>query len=361
MDLPLPADFLPMEAQAVATVPRGPGWQYEPKWDGFRCLALRDGDAVTLRSKSGTPLNRYFPDLVDAVRRVSARRFGLDGEIVIPVDGGLSFEELQLRLHPAASRVQKLAAAHPALLLVFDLLVDADGAPLAALPLAQRRQRLEAFAARHLADAPALRLSPATADGAVAARWFRNRSGALDGVIAKRLDAPYDPGGRHAVQKVKPVRTADCVVGGFRYASAKREVGSLLLGLYDAKGLLHHVGFTATIPRAERPALTRTLERLVAPPGFTGDAPGGPSRWSTERTGEWEPLKPKLVVEVRYDHVTGGRFRHGTTLVRWRPDKAPRQCTCDQLDAPRGSALQLLGGPATVRRRRRVTSKRGKR
>jgi ATP-dependent DNA ligase len=347
VDLPskaalLPPDFLPMEAQAVDAMPRGPGWQYEPKWDGFRCLALRDGDTVELRSKSGTNLARYFPDLVEALQNVGARRFALDGEIVVPLDGGLSFEELQLRLHPAASRVKKLAAAHPAVLLVFDLLVDERGRGIAGLPLVERRQRLERFAARHLAG-PALVLSPATDAEAIAARWFRDRSGELDGIIAKRLDAPYDPGARQAMQKIKHVHTADCVVGGFRYATGKREVGSLLLGLYDKAGKLHHVGFTATFKRADRPALTGKLERLIAPPGFTGDAPGGPSRWSTERTADWQPLKPTLVVEVRYDHVTGGRFRHGTRLVRWRPDKAPRQCTCDQLTPPSGSALQLLG------------------
>jgi ATP-dependent DNA ligase len=340
MDLPLPA--APMEAQPVDAVPRGPSWQYEPKWDGFRCLVSRDGAAVALRSKSGQPLERYFPDLVTALGALAPRRFGLDGEIVAPVGDRLSFEDLQLRLHPAASRVRMLAAAHPALLIVFDLLVDEHGRALDTLPLVERRARLERFAARHFAGHAAIRLSPATTDLAVARRWFRDRSGDLDGIIAKRLDLPYDAGGRQAMQKVKHERTADCVVGGFRYASGAREVGSLLLGLYDDHGLLHHVGFTATIKRVDRPALTARLERLIAPPGFTGNAPGGPSRWSTERSTAWQPLRPKLVVEVRYDHVTGGRFRHGTSLVRWRPDKAPRQCTVDQLGATSGSALRLL-------------------
>jgi ATP-dependent DNA ligase len=331
-----------MEAQPVDEVPQGPGWQYEPKWDGFRCLVSRDGTAVTLRSKSGQPLDRYFPDLVATIGTMRPRRFGLDGEIVIAIDGRLSFEALQLRLHPAASRVRKLAAAHPAWLIVFDLLVDERGRALGSLPLRESRVRLERFAARYLSDAPAIRLSPATTEFAVARRWLGDRSGDLDGIMAKCLDWPYEPGGRHAMQKIKHEHTADCVVGGFRYGSGTQDVGSLLLGLYDEDGLLHHVGFTSAIKRADRARLTRKLEALIASPGFTGNAPGGPSRWRTDRSGDWQPLKPKLVVEVRYDHVSGARFRHGASLVRWRPDKAPHQCRLDQLGAPRGYALRLL-------------------
>ena len=318
-----------MEARTVAVLPvDDEGWLFEPKWDGFRCLAFRDGGAVDLRSKSGQPLIRYFPDVAEALGRLPASRFVLDGELLVPKGGGFDFEELQLRLHPAASRVAKLAAAHPAVYVAFDLLADGRSA-LVELPLAERRPRLEAFHAGLGADG--IQLSPATADRASALRWLDEFGASLDGVIAKRLDLPYRSGERDGMVKWKRLRTADCVVGGFRYGKASAEVGSLLLGLYDEDGKLNHVGFTSTLPRAERPALTRRLEKLREPPGFDGRAPGGPSRWATERSGAWEPVAPKLVVEVRYDHVTGGRFRHGTALLRWRPDKAPQQCTFDQL------------------------------
>ena len=343
MVLPLDIDTEPMEARPVAVLPAGAKWRYEPKWDGFRCLAFRDGESVELRSKSGQPLGRYFPDLVAALAGLEARCFVLDGEIVIPVERRLSFEELQLRLHPAASRVRKLAAEHPALFVAFDLLVGADGRRLADLPFAERRRALEAFVAA-LPATPALRLSPSTADRNAALAWLDQLGAEIDGVIAKRADLPYLGGSRDGMQKYKLQRTADCVVGGFRYGKDGGLVGSLLLGLYDDEGLLHHVGFTATLPARDKPALTRRLETLVEPPGFTGRAPGGPSRWSTERTGEWQPLRPELVVEVRYDQVTGGRFRHGTTLLRWRPDKAPRQCRFDQLPAAGDGALALLDG-----------------
>jgi len=324
-----------MEARLVAALPDGPGWQFEPKWDGFRCLAFKQGGDVALRSKSGKPLDRYFPEIAAAIAAIPEERVALDGELLIPMGDRLSFEALQMRLHPAESRVHRLAAETPARLMLFDCLWNPQG-PLADRPLAERRAALEHLHARHAALP--LRLSPATEDPAIARRWLDAAGGALDGVVAKRLDEPYRPGER-AMRKIKCLRTADCVVGGFRYAARKREVGSLLLGLYDGAGLLHHVGFTSAIPAAERPALTRKLEALAAPPGFTGDAPGGPSRWSTARTGEWEPLRPELVVEVRYDHVTGRRFRHGTGLLRWRPDKAPRQCTMEQLGSEARPAI----------------------
>jgi ATP-dependent DNA ligase len=332
----------PMEALLAAELPSGDGWQYEPKWDGFRCLARRDGNEVTLTSKSGKPLARYFPDVVEMLRGVKAADFLLDGELIIPVGDALSFDALQLRLHPAESRVRKLAAEHPAELMVFDLL-ELNGKPLLGEPLSTRRAALERFMAKN--EVPGLRLSPMTRDRDTAVGWLQRSGGALDGVIAKRSDLEYRPAER-AMIKVKQQRTADCVVGGFRYAEKKREVGSLLLGLYDEEGLLDHVGFTSAIPAKERPALTEKLESLVAAPGFTGSAPGGPSRWNTERSMAWEPLKPVLVVEVRYDQVTGRRFRHGTGFVRWRPDKDPRQCTFEQL-APelKPSELeQLFGG-----------------
>jgi ATP-dependent DNA ligase len=332
----------PMEAKSVEEIPIGEEWQYEPKWDGFRCLAFRNGDEVFLQSKAGQPLARYFPDVVEALRRLSEKRFVLDGELAIPVNGALVFDELQLRLHPAASRVQKLAAAHPALFIVFDLLADATGKSILALPLRDRRKQLEIFARRNFKPKSALRLSPATTDLKQAKKWFDKTGGDLDGVIAKLIDAPYAAGERTAVVKVKQVRTADCVVGGFRYATGAPVIGSLLLGLYDDDGLLHHVGFTSAFKASERKALTKKFEAFKKPPGFTGNAPGGPSRWSTERSAEWEPVDAKTVVEVTYDHFTGGRFRHGTKIVRYRPDKAPRQCTMDQVAHREGKSLALL-------------------
>ena len=330
-----------MEALLASELPDGEGWQFEPKWDGFRCLARRDGKEVTLTSKSGKPLARYFPEVIEMLRGTKERHFLLDGELIIPVGDALSFDALQLRLHPAESRVRKLAKETPAELMVFDLL-ELGAKPLGTQSLAKRREALEKFLAKN--GVPGLLLSPVTHDRDVALRWLERSGGALDGVIAKRTGLEYRSGER-AMIKVKQQRTADCVVGGFRYAEKKPVVGSLLLGLYDQDGLLHHVGFTSAIPAKDRPELTKKLEDLIHPPGFTGSAPGGPSRWNTERTGQWEPLKPVLVVEVRYDQVTGRRFRHGTGFVRWRPDKDPKQCTFDQL-APelRPSELKELFG-----------------
>ena len=346
MKLPIPVSLPPAEAEQAEELPVGEGWQYEPKWDGFRCLAFRDGDEVELRSKAGKPLGRYFPDVVEAVRGLRARRFVLDGEIVVPVGDTLSFEELQLRLHPAESRVRKLAAAHPALLVAFDLLLAERGNALLDRPLRERRTRLEAFAARYLDPSGGLRLSPATDDAGRARGWLEQGERGLDGVMAKRLDEPYRSGERTGMVKVKNLRTVECVVGGFRYAQKERIVGSLLLGLYGEDGLLHHVGFCSAIPREERRRLTPELEALRGEPGFTGSAPGGPSRWSSmnPRSTEWEPLRTQRVVEVGYDHFTGGRFRHGTRFLRWRPDKAPEQCTYEQLGPAGRSSLEMLEG-----------------
>ena len=330
-----------MEARSVDEIPVGDDWQYEPKWDGFRCIAFRDRDNIYLQSKAGQPLARYFPDVVEALARLRTQGFVLDGELVIPIGGRFSFDELQLRLHPAASRVQKLAQAHPAMLIVFDLLAE-DRKSLLGRPLRERRPALQKFARSNFKTKGFIRLSPATTDLAVAKKWFDKVGGNLDGVIAKQLSAPYASGERSAMVKVKNIRTADCVIGGFRYASGAKVIGSLLLGLYDEEGLLHHVGFTSAFKATERRALTRKFEALKKPPGFTGNTPGGPSRWSTERTGEWEPVDPKVVVEVAYDHFTGDRFRHGTKIVRWRPDKAPRQCTMDQVAHREGKSLGLL-------------------
>jgi ATP-dependent DNA ligase len=335
------AQLAPMEALLASELPEGDGWRFEPKWDGFRCLAGRDGAEVTLTSKSGKPLARYFPEVVDMLLGLTAKRFLLDGELIISVGDVLSFDALQLRLHPAESRIRKLAKETPAEIIAFDLL-ELDGKSLTDEPLAERRRALEKFMRDN--RAPGLHLSPVTEDRDVALGWLERSGGALDGVIAKRADLEYRPGER-AMVKVKQQRTADSVVGGFRYAEKKSVVGSLLLGLYDDQGLLDHVGFTSAIAAKDRPALTDKLEKLISPPGFTGDAPGGPSRWNTERTTQWQPLKPVLVVEVRYDQVTGRRFRHGTGFVRWRPDKDPKQCTFDQL-APelRPSELKELFG-----------------
>jgi ATP-dependent DNA ligase len=328
--LGVPLDLHPMEARLVPDLPRGEGWQYEPKWDGFRCLAFRAGDQVEIKAKSGKSLSRFFPEVLSNLLALKARSFVLDGELIIPAGGSSSFDALQMRLHPAASRVMHLSEQSPARFMVFDCLLQRTGRPLLDRPFEQRRAELDSFFTRVGAES-GLRLTPFTRDLRKARSWLTSRRAALDGVIAKRLDLPYQPGER-AMLKVKCVRTADCVVGGFRYESAGGLVGSLLIGLYDEKGLLHHVGFTSAISDQDKPALTRRLKRLIAPPGFTGDAPGGPSRWSTARSAAWEPLRPQLVVEVRYDQVTGRRFRHGTKIVRWRPDKAPEQCTFAQLE-----------------------------
>lgn len=342
MNLPIQPPFPPMEALSVDNIPSGPDWQYEPKWDGFRCLAFRDGNEVALQSKAGQPLARYFPELVDAVKSFAPEKFVFDSEIAIPVGQKLSFEDLQLRLHPAESRVRKLAQATPAIMIVFDLLVDDKGRSLIDEPLEHRRAMLQAFAAKHFQKDGPIFLSPATTDLKIARKWFSNPGESLDGIIAKERNLSYQSGERTGMQKIKQIRGVDCVVGGFRYGTKSKLVGSLLLGLYDDSGLLHHVGFCSAIKAADKAELTRKLESLRKSPGFTGRAPGGPSRWSTERSGQWEPLDPRLVVEVAYDHFTGGRFRHGTKFIRWRPDKSPRQCLMDQVDQSGGRALLLL-------------------
>ncbi|MFN2432366.1 MAG: ATP-dependent DNA ligase [Gemmatimonadota bacterium] len=335
-----------MEARSVQELPAGPEWLYEPKWDGFRCLAFRKDEDVLLQSKSAQPLARYFPEVLDALRGLPAGRFVLDGELVVARGGVLSFDDLLQRIHPAESRIRRLAAETPATLLAFDLLLEPRGGPLVARPLGERRERLERFF-EPVPEGGLVRLSPATRDRRAAARWMRDLSSAgLDGVVAKELEAPYRSGEREGMRKVKLLRTADCVVGGFRYAQKGGEVGSLLLGLYDRAGLLHHVGFSSSFAAEERRALKPIVEARVGPPGFTGNAPGGPSRWSSKRSTEWQPLRAGLVCEVRYDHFSGDRFRHGTKFLSWRPDKAPAACTLAQV-RPRGSGgLTRLGfGP----------------
>jgi ATP-dependent DNA ligase len=342
MALPLAAPYNPMEALSVNKIPCGEQWQYEPKWDGFRCLVFRDKQKVELQSKAGRPLTRYFPELMKIIQELKADKFVLDGEIVIPAGNAFSFDALLQRIHPASSRVQKLAVETPSLLIIFDLLVDPTGTLLTNEPLKDRRKALETFARKYVRNNEQIRLSPATRRLSDATGWLKRVGPTLDGVIAKRLDLDYRSGERTGMQKIKNYRSADCVVGGFRYNEGKPVVGSLLLGLYDDGGLLHHVGFTSSIKQQDKAALTKKLKALAGPSAFTGNAPGGPSRWSTKRSSQWEPLKPELVVEVCYDHFSGDRFRHGTTLLRWRPDKAPRQCTLDQVKQRKTNLLTLL-------------------
>ncbi|HET6408026.1 MAG TPA: ATP-dependent DNA ligase [Chthoniobacteraceae bacterium] len=342
MPLELRSPLPPMEALSVDVIPEGPEWQYEPKWDGFRCIAFRDAGDVELQSKSQQPLGRYFPEVVQAVADLKAERFVLDGEIAVPEGRGFSFDALLQRIHPAASRVTRLAAETPAIFVVFDLLADENGRSLLSVPLRERRTLLEEFAAKFFPKAGSVRLSPAASKLSQAKKWLSQTGATLDGIIAKRRDLEYRSGTRDGMQKIKNFRSADCVVGGFRYSSKSDVVGSLLLGLYDEGGLLHHVGFTSAIAAAKRPALTKKLEKLIAAPGFTGCAPGGPSRWNQGKENTWQPLKPQLVVEVSYDHVTGDRFRHGTKVLRWRPDKAPRQCTLKQIAQKQSNLMRLL-------------------
>ncbi|MEH2513875.1 ATP-dependent DNA ligase [Nitrobacteraceae bacterium AZCC 1564] len=336
-----------MEARSVDEIPKGSEWQYEPKWDGFRCLIERKNDSITMTSKSGQDLTRYFPEVVDAARAIEEASFILDGEIVVPLGRTLSFDALLQRIHPASSRVRRLAAETPALFLTFDLLRQ-DSEDLSEQPLTKRRPALEALFKRAIRSGKTFRLSPMSTRLSDARRWLTSAGGGSDGVIAKRADMPYQAGNREGMQKIKRYRTADCVIGGFRYAERKQAgkavVGSVLLGLYDDEGQLHHIGFSSAIKADERPALTKKLEAIETDRSFTGNTPGGPSRWSTKRSAQWQPVKPKFVVEVSYDHFTGGRFRHGTAIQRWRPDKKPSQCTMEQLKQKSVSLAKLLRG-----------------
>ena len=328
-----------MEAELRGEIPAGPGWLYEPKWDGFRCLVFKDGGTVELQSKSGRPLTRYFPEVAAAVGQLPPARLVLDTEIVIS-EGG-TFDDLLQRIHPAASRIEKLARDRPACAAVFDLLVDDGGHSLVAEPLRERRRRLEALSSI-FGRARGLVLSPATTDVGEARHWLSRTGLGLDGIVAKRLDEPYRAGER-AAAKIKRKHTADCVVGGYRRSPHAKGLGSLLLGLYDPDGVLHHVGFTATFRGDERHDVLRRVEGLRGGAGFSGRAPGGPSRWS-ERSGDWEPIEPTLVVEVEYDRFDRGRFRHGTRFVRWRPDKDPRGCTLQQVERESRVPLDVLIG-----------------
>ncbi len=324
-----------METRHVERIPQGDGWSYEPKWDGFRCIAFRDGNDVEFQSKSGETLTRYFPEVVAALLEAKMQRFVTDGELIILADESSDFDALLQRIHPAASRVRRLAEETPATYVLFDLLVE-DRTALYENVLQTRRKQLEAFVAANFDGSSTIQLSPATVDVALAQRWLSGDLARLDGVIAKR-DVAYAFGSRDAAVKIKRSYTADCVVGGFR-ESTDGTIASLLLGLYDDDGRLHHVGFVGSMGAAERRRAGELLKPIVEPPGFTGAAPGGPSRWRREADAQWFPVRPQVVVEIAFDHVTARRFRHATRLLRWRPDKAPPQCTMDQLLNPTGSS-----------------------
>ena len=344
LSLPIQPPLPPMEARSTTTLPgEDGGWQYEPKWDGFRCLVFRDHSTVELQSKSSKPLSRYFPEVADAVRSVGARQFVMDCELLVPQGEDVAFDLLLQRIHPAESRVTHLSQETPAWLVVFDLLARGSTRSLLDQPLEQRRAQLEEFYDRYLSGRDDVHLSPATRDADTAQHWLDQLQG-VDGVVAKDPTRPYASGSRDAMWKVKRRRTADCVIGGFRYSSSGSGIGSLLLGLHDADGLLHHVGFCSSFSNKDRQRLVDLVEPLIEEPGFTGNRPGGPSRWSTDRSNEWEPLRPELVGEFTYDHFTSHRFRHGTSLERWRPDKEPRQCTFEQVEREGSGALRVLRG-----------------
>lgn len=320
-----------MEAQLVSKLPQGEGWQFEPKWDGFRCIAYRFQNEIDLRSKSGQPLARYFPEVVANLKALSAPNFVLDGELVIKQSGAFNFDDLLKRIHPAQSRIEKLSREAPASYLLFDMLMNEHEQVLVQKNLQERRAALESFAQDYLGGVESIALTPYTQDRDIAESWLTKQGVIMDGVIAKRIDLPYQSGNRKGMVKVKRKRTADCVVGGFRYSSQAKEVGSLLLGVFDDNGDLHHIGFTSALSASEKKRLTPQLESLITQSSFTRNVPGGPSRWSNERSADWQALKPELVVEVEFDQITNGRFRHGTKLLRWRPDKAPEQCKLDQI------------------------------
>jgi ATP-dependent DNA ligase len=333
MPLPIEPPIEPMLARLSDEIPAGAEWLYEPKWDGFRSLVFFDGNEAYLQSRDLKPLGRYFPELKAGLERVLPRPLVLDGETVIIGEHGLDFDALLQRIHPAASRVEKLAAETPSAFVAFDLL--ADGArDLRAAPFAERRSALESALAG--IDPPAF-LTPATRDRSEALDWFERFEGAgLDGVVAKRVDGPYQPGVR-AMVKIKHLRTVDCVVGGFRWNRGEegRSVGSLLLGLYDSAGVLHHVGHTSSFKATEKRALVATLRPYASEDGGDGfgrgRTPGAPSRWTQGRDLSWVRLRPELVCEVTFDHLQGERFRHAATFRRWRPDKPARDCTFDQI------------------------------
>lgn len=329
----------PMLAKAHDEIPEGPGWRYEPKWDGFRCIVFRDGDQVALSSRGGKPLQRYFPELLASLKQALPPQCIVDGEIILPGPKGLDFDALQSRLHPAASRVNKLAAEIPTSFVAFDLL-GLGQEDWRTRPFAERRAGLE----QRVPSTTRVFVTPQTKDPGQAKRWFVDFEGAgCDGVIARREELPYRPGERVMV-KVKHGRTADCVVGGYREGKTPGTVGSLLLGLYDAQGVLHHVGHTASFTAKEKKALMEKLAPLRADEGFgQGRTPDAQSRWSAGAEEKpWVSLKPTLVCEVRYDYLQGSRFRHATTFQRWREDRTPGSCNYSQLEPPRPFSLDVI-------------------
>ena len=340
MTLPFGPPLAPMLAKLERTIPQGDGWVYEPKWDGFRAIVFREGPEVRLQSRDGRPLERFFPELVSAIREAFEPDTVVDGEIVLAGPDGLDFDALQLRLHPAESRIRKLAADTPASFVAFDLPAE-NGEDLRTRPLTERRARLVGIlgvAAERLPTATtAVLLTPQTNDPDEAAGWFeRLERVGLDGIVAKRADQRYAPG-RRAMVKVKHQRTGDCVVGGFRPSKSGDGVGSLLLGLYDEQGVLQYVGHTSAFRAKERRELLERLRPLEGGRSFgAGRAPGGPSRWSAGRDHSLVPLDPVLVCEVTYDHLQGGRFRHAAGFVRWRADRDPLDCTFDKLGGREG-------------------------
>jgi len=315
--LPLKPPIKPQLARSAKELPEGDEWRYEPKWDGFRTIAFRDGDDVHLQSRGGKPMNRYFPEVVEQVRAMPADGVVLDGEMVIDVDGVQEFDLLSQRIHPAASRVEKLAAETPAAYIAFDLLA-AEGKSLLKLGYEERRERLAEL------DLAPVQLSPVVASTEDAGQWLTGHS---EGVVAKQADAPYLPGERKGMVKIKRLRTADAVVAAFRFGKEEGTLGSLILGLYDDDGELHIVGHTSGFKAKEKRELLEKLEPYRTHERGAGEA----SRWKSDEELVWEGLRPELVVEIAYDHVTGQRIRHGTKLLRWREDKEPRECTLDQL------------------------------
>ena len=324
MTLEVPHSLVPMEALPVDDLPSGADWLFEPKYDGFRCLLFRDGDTIHLQSRRQRPLGRYFPEVIEAARELSVERFVFDGELIIPDQ---PFDALQLRLHPAASRVQTLSREHPAQVVVFDLLADGQGQPLLDRPLRERRAALEA-AFKRIGKASGFVLSKATTSHDTARTWLKDVGHGLDGIVAKRLELPYRPGER-VMQKFKLWQTVDCVVGGIYYKPNTTSVEYLLMGLYDGAGRLNYVGRCGVGDNGRE--IGRLLKPLIGGSGFTGNAPGGKSRWSSGRERKPVPLEPRLVAEVSADHIENGRFRHGSRLIRWRDDKEPTACTMDQI------------------------------
>jgi ATP-dependent DNA ligase len=336
VSLPFDPPLEPMLARAAPEIPRDGSWLYEPKWDGFRAIVFRDGEKVHVASRNALALERYFPELSDPLRDALPDRCIVDGEVVIATDHGLDFDALQLRIHPAASRVKMLSEQTPASVVLFDLLALGD-ADLRERPLEERRRGLM----EAIASSPSVGVTPQTVDADEAAQWFMRYEGAgLDGVVAKDPAGTYRPGERRWI-KVKHLRTVDCVVGGFRVAKTGDGIGSLLLGLYDADGALHHVGHTSSFDAAERRAILEQLQPLVGGESFgQGRTPGGPSRWSRSADSAWTSVSPEIVCEVSFDHLQGGRFRHASRFLRWRPDKAPRSCDFEQLSPPEEFSLE---------------------